>query len=97
MENVGIKHEHMTWPKHISMIRTLLAEGSIQCIVQQSNHMSIKNETMSTTAFTVVCCISCSSFHSHCMVFNNEHKYVILLPYHFRIVCGQCIFRHTDV
>ena len=31
------------------MIRTLLAEGSIQCIVQQSNHMSIKNETMSTT------------------------------------------------
>ena len=79
------------------MIRTLLAEGSIQCIVQQSNHMSIKNETMSTTAFTVVCCISCSSFHSHCRVFNNEHTYVILLPDHFRIVCGQCIFRHTDV
>ena len=65
------------------MIRTLLAEGSIQCIVQLSNHLSIKNETMSTTAFLVVCYISCSYFHSHCRVFNNEHKYVILLPTHF--------------
>ena len=79
------------------MIRTLLAEGYIQCIVQQSNHMSIKTETMSTTAFTVVCYIICSSFHSLCRVFNNEHKYVILLPDHFRIVCGQRIFRYTDV
>ena len=31
------------------MIRTLLAEDPIQCIVQQSNHLSIKNETMNTT------------------------------------------------
>ena len=81
--------------KHISMIRTLLAEGSIQCNVLQSNHLSIKNETMSTTAFTVVYYIISSSFH--CRVFNNEHAYVILLPNHFRIVCGQCIFRYTDV
>ena len=84
--------------KHISTIQTHLAEGSIQCIVQQSKHMSIKNETMSsTTAFTVVCYINCSSFHSHCRVLNNEHTYVILLPNHFTIVCGQCIFRYTDV
>ena len=79
------------------MIRTLLAEGSIQCIVQLSNHLSIKNETMSTTAFTVVCYIRCSSFHSHCRVFNNGHTYVLLLHNHFRIVCGQCIFKYTDV
>ena len=97
MENVGIKHGHITWPKHISTIGTLLAEGSIQCIVQQSNHLSIKNETMSTTAFTAVCYIICSSYYSHCRVFNNDHNYIILLPNHFRIVCGQCIFRYTDV
>jgi hypothetical protein len=96
MENVGIKHGHITWPKHISTIRTLLAEGSIQCSVQQSNHLSIKNETMSTTAFTAVCYIICSYIYSHCRVFNNEHNYVILLPNHFRIVCGQCIFRYTE-
>jgi hypothetical protein len=64
MKNAGIKHGHITWPKHISTIRTLLAEGSIQCIVQQSNHLSIKNETMSTTAFTVVCYIICFTFTS---------------------------------
>jgi hypothetical protein len=92
MENVGIKHGHITWPKHISTIRTLLAEGSIQC---QSNQLSIKNETMSTTAFTAVYYITSSSFH--CRVFNNEHEYVILLSNHFRLVCGQCIFRYTDV
>jgi hypothetical protein len=78
-------------------IQTHLAEGSIQCIFQQSNHLSIKNETMSTTAFTAVCYIICSYFYSHGMVFNNEHKYVILLPNQFRIVCGQCIFRYTVV
>ena len=78
-------------------IRTLLAEGSIQCIAEQSNNLSIKNETMSTTAFPVVCYITCSYFYSHCRVFNNEHTYVILLPNDFRIVCGQCIFRYTDV
>jgi hypothetical protein len=89
MENVGTKH--------ISTIRTFLAEGSIQCIVQQSNHLSIKNETMSTTAFTAVFYIICSYFYSHCKVFNIEHTYVILLPNDFRIVCGQCIFRYTDV
>jgi hypothetical protein len=89
MENVGIKHGHITWPKHISTLRTLLVEGSIQCIVQQSNHFSIKNDTMSTTAFTVVCYITSSSFHSQCRVFNNEHKYVILLPNDFRLVCGH--------
>ena len=61
MENVGIKHGHITWPKHISTIRTLLAEGSIQCIVQQSNHLSIKNE-MSTTAFTAVVTLSVLAF-----------------------------------
>jgi hypothetical protein len=55
MENEGTKHGHITWPKHISTIRKLLAEGSIQCIVQQSNHLSIKNETMSTTVLTAVC------------------------------------------
>ena len=97
MENVGIKHRHITWPKHISTIRTLLAEGSIQFIVHQSNNVSIKNANMSTTAFTAVCYIICSYFYSHCRVFNNEHKYVILLSNHFRIVCGQCIFRYTDV
>jgi hypothetical protein len=79
------------------MIRTLLAEGSIQCIAQQSNQLSIKNGIMSTTAFTAVCYIICSYFYSHCRVFNNDHKYVILLPNHLRIVCGQCIFRYTDV
>jgi hypothetical protein len=89
MENVGTKH--------ISTIRTLLAEGSIQCIVQQSNHLSIKNETMSTTAFTAVCYIICSYIYSHCRICNNEHSYVILLPNHFRIVRGQCIFRYMDV
>jgi hypothetical protein len=97
MENVGIKHGHITWPKHISTIRTLLAEGSIQCIVQRLNHFSIKNETMSTTAFIVVCYMICSYFYSHCRVSNNEHTYFILLPNDFRIVCGQCIFRYTDV
>ena len=97
MENVGNKHVHITLPKHISMIWTLLTEGSIQFNVQQSNHLSIKNETMRTMTFTVVCYIICSYIYSHCRVFNNEHTYVILLPNHFRIVCGQCIFRYTDV
>ena len=69
---------------------------SLRLYPMQSNHLSIKNETMSITVFTAVCYIICSSFHSHCTVFNNEHKYVILLPDHFRIVCGQCIFRYTD-
>jgi predicted site-specific integrase-resolvase len=53
MENVGTKH--------ISTIRTFLAEGSIKCIVQQSNHLSIKNETMSTTAFTAVFTVTVGS------------------------------------
>jgi hypothetical protein len=52
---------------------------------------------MSTTAFAAVCYIICSCFYNHCRIFNNEHKYVILHPNHFRIVCGQCIFRYTDV
>jgi hypothetical protein len=49
---------------------------------------------MSTTTFTAVCYIICSYRYSHRRVFNNEHTYVILLPNHFRLVCGQCIFRY---
>jgi hypothetical protein len=52
---------------------------------------------MSTTAFAAVCYIICSCFYNHCRIFNNEHKYVILHPNHFRIVCDKCIFRYTDV
>jgi len=55
IENVGIKHGHIAWPKHIPTMRTLLVQGYIQCIVQQLNHMSIKNETMCVKDITTVC------------------------------------------
>ena len=43
-------------------IRTLLAEGSIQCIAEQSNNLSIKNETMSTTPFLLSVTLSVLTF-----------------------------------
>ena len=37
---------------YIPTIRTLLVECSIQCIAQQSNHLSMNNESMGVKDFT---------------------------------------------
>ena len=89
MENVGTKH--------ISTIRTFFAEGSIQCIVQQSNHLSIKNETKSTTAFTAVFTVTVgSSIMSIHMLFYSlmiSEQYVVSVYLGIRM-CKDDPFNH---
>ena len=58
--NIGIKHGHITLPKHIPTMWTLL--GPIQCIVQRATHLSIENATLHVKDFATVYTLHCQFF-----------------------------------